>query len=360
MSLINRHNYEEFFLLYIDDELSAAERQAVEEFVVLHADLRMELEMLQRSILKGEHIVFHDKDLLLKNSSLMINESNYEEYFILYGDDELNNEEKEFVEQFVYRNPKYQAEFELLQQARMQPERHVTFPDKSLLYRTEEETEKVFALQWWRIAAAAIVFVFLSGLTWYFLSKQNTTPVIVNKNPVEKMELPQPSVPVQKQESIAETKPEESKTVTAEPAVRNKIAENKKNSFTERNIDRSQPMLRSSEVEINTDEVRNIQLATTVPIEKPEVSVGKIKSSNSLAIQNKKPVVDEEVGDPEENPYAFTASKDEIEILNTTISKKNKLRGVFRKVSRIVEKTTSINPGEVKGIRIANFEIALK
>jgi hypothetical protein len=79
-----------------------------------------------------------------------------------------------------------------------------------------------------------------------------------------------------------------------------------------------------------------------------------------LTLQNKKPIVDEAVGVSEENPYVYTASNDEIEILNTTISKKNKLRGVFRKVSRIVEKTTSINPGEVKGIRIANFEIALK
>jgi hypothetical protein len=78
-----------------------------------------------------------------------------------------------------------------------------------------------------------------------------------------------------------------------------------------------------------------------------------------MALQNRKEIIDVEVGSPEPNPYAYTASNDEIEILNTTVSKKNKLRGLFRKVTRVVEKTTNIET-DGKGIRIANFEIALK
>ena len=70
MIIINRNNYEEFFLLYTDDELNAAEKRAVEEFVEQHPDLKIELEMLQQSILPAEPLVFHEKELLLKNSSL--------------------------------------------------------------------------------------------------------------------------------------------------------------------------------------------------------------------------------------------------------------------------------------------------
>ena len=48
---INRDNYEEFFVLYIDKELNAAERAAVDAFLNQHPDLRTEFEMLQETVL---------------------------------------------------------------------------------------------------------------------------------------------------------------------------------------------------------------------------------------------------------------------------------------------------------------------
>jgi len=160
---INRNNYEEYFLLYVDNELNAVEREAVEVFVMQNADLRGELNMLQETVLRADKKVsFFNKAELMKSSAPAnpVNETNYEEYFILYGDDELSNEEKDFVEQFVYRHPQHQLAFELLQGIRFTADTSVVFPDKQSLYRSEKD-ERVIVMRWWRIAAAAVVFYFL-------------------------------------------------------------------------------------------------------------------------------------------------------------------------------------------------------
>ncbi len=63
---INRDNYEEYFLLYIDRELSADERQVLESFVRRNPDLEKELERLKQTVAPPPVIVFENKDILLR------------------------------------------------------------------------------------------------------------------------------------------------------------------------------------------------------------------------------------------------------------------------------------------------------
>ena len=65
MKTINRYNYEEFFLLYIDNELDAEQRKVVEQFVQENADLSVELNMLMQTRSLPEHeIIFTHKENL--------------------------------------------------------------------------------------------------------------------------------------------------------------------------------------------------------------------------------------------------------------------------------------------------------
>ena len=102
---INISNYEEFFLLYIDGELSAADKQAVEQFVQVNPYLAVELNMLRQAQLPGEQMIFDEKDSLYRSEAEGINLLNHEEQFLLYVDNELANDAKEKVETFVLQHP---------------------------------------------------------------------------------------------------------------------------------------------------------------------------------------------------------------------------------------------------------------
>jgi hypothetical protein len=93
-----------------------------------------------------------------------INRNNYENFFLLYLDRELNQTDKLAVEKFLSENSDLQKEFTLLQQTILIPEQ-ITFEPKELLFHKEEK-RKVFPLYWVRIAAAVLVLL-MSG--WFVL-----------------------------------------------------------------------------------------------------------------------------------------------------------------------------------------------
>src|ERR1700712_772835 len=65
---INRYNYEEFFLLYADGELSPLETGMVNQFVQFHPDLKEELDILMDCKLVADMPVFFPKEKLYKQT----------------------------------------------------------------------------------------------------------------------------------------------------------------------------------------------------------------------------------------------------------------------------------------------------
>jgi hypothetical protein len=170
---INRHNYETFFLLYTDNELSAAEKQAVESFVQSNPDLEEEFLLFrQLTLLPDTHLQLDHKENLQKLVTPLygITEENHEEYFLLYADQELGAQERTQVQAFVQANPSLETGFRLLQQARMVPDTNLQFSHKHLLYK---EDSRVVGFGRWRMAAAAAILL-LAGLGWWMMSGRNT------------------------------------------------------------------------------------------------------------------------------------------------------------------------------------------
>lgn len=180
---INRNNYETFFLLYADNELTTEEKKYVDDFVTQHPDLKEELDMLMQTILPIEpSACFPEKENLFRTTDTesLVNITNYEEWFVRYADDELSNEEKSATEMFVYKHPECQADFELIQRTRLTPDMNIRFTDKKSLYRHEQkETKPVLISMWFRYAVAAAVLV-AAGIFWLQNKETEKNPV----NPV--------------------------------------------------------------------------------------------------------------------------------------------------------------------------------
>ncbi|HEY1870341.1 MAG TPA: hypothetical protein VGG71_04745, partial [Chitinophagaceae bacterium] len=178
MTTINRNNYEELFLLYTDNELDAKSRLAVENFVQENADLAVEFEMLMQTKSIAEETVFPDKENLLRTEGNSIKETNYEEYFLLYIDNELSAAKRAEVEMYVLQHPKLQDEFTTLKQTVLIPET-VSYVDKADLYRTERR--RTVYLRPWRLAAAA-TFIGICATGWWLMQKPVTTITVADKD----------------------------------------------------------------------------------------------------------------------------------------------------------------------------------
>jgi hypothetical protein len=136
---INRHNYEAFFLLYVDNELSTADKKAVELFVQQNADLKEELQQLLQTVTPVPTVVFEHKEILLKHEIAPL-----EEQLLLFLDNELSPTDNINTQQLLKTDTGAAAAFELLQLLCFPIKRYYTatqkvswfaFPGSGLLQR---------------------------------------------------------------------------------------------------------------------------------------------------------------------------------------------------------------------------------
>jgi hypothetical protein len=202
---INRHNYEEYFLLYADNELSVAEKAQVDLFVRQNPDLEEELIMLRQAVLVPEPTIsFGSKDLLYRKEEFITPE-NCEKIFVLYHDNELNAEERHLTESFLNRYPEQKKLFVELEKSKLTAER-ISFPHKKLLYK-KVESGSIVPLYMWRAAAALLIIILsiYAGM-WYMKSDRSIDVVIKDKPSLtlpQKQQIPQEKVDEPEQQSQA-------------------------------------------------------------------------------------------------------------------------------------------------------------
>jgi anti-sigma factor RsiW len=366
---ITRHNYEEYFILYMDNELAPAERGMVEDFVQLHPDLKEELDLLlQYKLTPDTDIVFAGKEELLKGQEAsIVNLSNYEEYLLLYTDNELNPAQKAAVEQFAAENLAVQKELDLLRFTRLQPE-SVEFPDKASLYRQEEKV-RALPVRWWRAAAAILILGLALTALWYTNNKPATDSVAVEKT-MDGIKSPAPVLNPEEETGVAALQGKDTPEAGADTATIQAVAENGFKTNTNQ-VQRDQSPAIKNKL-IDPAPVNNNALATQQPNDKPSNNLPQpaynpnvIKPNDAIAYNPapekntipEKTLTNTVVTNPDIAPSDITNASFKEE----NGGKKNKLRGFFRKVTRTFEKRTNIDPTDQDNrLLVGGLSIKLK
>ncbi|OLY93949.1 hypothetical protein SAMN05444008_12511 [Cnuella takakiae] len=159
--IINLSNYEEYFLLYVDDELNGQEKAAVDAFLTFHPELRSELDLLMGTRLEPEFLSFGAKEELLAAS---MGQQVVDENLLLHVDGELDEAARKATEQKLQADEAYRNQFQLLLRTKSDPAEIIPYPNKEELYRRNVYRMRTGFVM--RVAAAVLLIASL-GVLYY-------------------------------------------------------------------------------------------------------------------------------------------------------------------------------------------------
>ena len=368
---INRHNYEEYFILYADKELSSDDRRMVEEFVSLNPDLKDELEVYNNAILLPDTSVeFENKEEL----------QHHDESLISYIDDELPVHERVQLEKLISTSPKLQQELELYRKTKLQPDTNIVFENKSVLYRSTERRRVIsLTIIRWSVAAAVLLAIAITAVN------------IFNRKPVETGV----AVANPKNDNTVTTTPNPNST-TGNPSTEKKSDEIdkkdqqeliQKNNNSQNNIahvvTKAKLVLRNEVKERQIQEKKNDNIVAAnqqpgsnnlpKPLNNPTINNSK-QSSDPLAVNTNEKAQDG-VTISDNNPYnnqkTGSNQTNNADLVKETLppgeriieegGQNKKSRGFFRKLTRVFEKNTGIKATDDEDkLHFAAFTVKLK
>jgi len=376
---INLHNYETFFLMYVDNELLAAEREMVEAFVGMYPYLREELELLQDTVLQMEDDMIIDKTSLLKSAAV-------EEWMLLHVDNELTGDAKDKLLQLIQSNESLQKDWKLLQQTKLDSQEVCVFEDKALLYRKEKSKLIRFAYVRWAAAAALIAAGFFVGVNMLNKPKgaeiavQPTLPKTTADNANDKASAKE-LVGTEKDDkyNAGQTVPNKNETINQATDISNQqkqlvsskeeapFKNNKKSAISEEptpqqmeyaSFEKNKNKLPDNKAIVRNTVGGNESLLNTAGTqdltinlkEKPEQRTGLKTVINTSKEGNTMVMASLNTNTDDNNDHIFLMNEDDVN--------RSKAGVFFKRLKRTVARTAGVKPGS--SLKIAGLEFAVK
>lgn len=339
---INRNNYEDFFILYIDDELDCNDKILVDNFLHSNSDLKVEFNLLKQSKLTNPPLLNFNKSSLFKFNTNTINQFNYQEKFILYIDNELGNKEKEEVENYTLQNPELQSQFLSLKAAKLYPEK-IEYPYKSNLLKKDRKPIVFYLYK--PIAIAASIILLVVAIWLYNFSNKistsnelalNNTKTTITENekqllPVLKEKDQQTSL---REDNVQNKVTQPAKLVKSKVINTEKLPNPNKTYTTENNDFYSNKDEGLNIVVINK---KTIQPYSTTHLDnnfvEDDISINTLAINSSITEENTKPIY--KFLDIHEDDNTNISIDKTVSIGSFKI-KKNKLKNIFNKASNAI------------------------
>ncbi len=337
--MIDITNYETWFLLYADNELSAAEKEDVLFFVKQHPSLQQELNSYMEMRFSPAEEKYIDKSLLFSDSmekkmQVALKES---ELLFDYMDGELSPKKMLEMNDRLKHDSNLRSSYEELIGIKLQSDQSVVYPNKDELYRRE----RPIMIGWRKPLVAAASLIIAAGLFWIFIG---TNSMSIDPSMVVSTE----KAPIQSKGKIM---PEQQRLVTEQPLSENKKKKKQPIPFALKRMQQASDVGNNPIAESPSTEVAHTE--STIALAEPQVDINR-KPSNNL--------------------QAFTSSLNNEVLSSTDIVKdavvvesfdgapkksgRNPFKQLTRKISRVLGKERA-ESDQIKFIQVANIQFAV-
>lgn len=164
---INIHNYEAFVMDFLEGNLDKMKMQEMSTFLLLHPDIAMEIEDLEKIQIQPEAKIHLNNSFSegLKKTAIkdkgIIHEENYESYFLAKLENDLNADEEILLADFLQENPSLDKEYQLVQSLSLKADENIVFQHKNSLYKKDQKV-----IVFWSIASSVAAILLLAF--WIF------------------------------------------------------------------------------------------------------------------------------------------------------------------------------------------------
>ena len=184
---IHLQNYEEYFVRYLDGELTPDEVTEVQDFLMAHPELNRELEAFRQMILPAtDEISFPGKDALKKG----ITAANSDEYLVRKIEGDLSAAEEKELNDFLRFNPEFQKTLGYFEATKLTADTTVFFPNKRSLKKSTGRTIPIGFryLMATAVAASLVAVLLIRGVQWNITGE--STPVAQQKDQRQNISTP--------------------------------------------------------------------------------------------------------------------------------------------------------------------------